>query len=49
MAGLLWLVRGRHAIAYDAKLAALEHRMTLRLGGMMMASVGAMTALLKLT
>ena len=34
---------------FDAKLAALEHCMTLRLGGMMMASVGAMTALLKLT
>lgn len=33
----------------DARLAALEHRMTLRLGGITVASVGAMTALLKLT
>ena len=33
---------------FDAKLADLERRLTMRLGGMMMAGIGAVSALVKL-
>lgn len=33
---------------FDGRLADLEHRMTLRLGGMLVAAIGAFSALVKL-
>ena len=37
-----------HDARFDGRLADLEHRMTLRLGGMLVAAIGAFSALVKL-
>jgi hypothetical protein len=39
---------GEQSARFDGRLADLEHRMTLRLGGMMVAGIGIVSLLVKL-